>query len=203
MAALQSSLRAQLQASLEQVSFAAAGSGAAGGAGAAPGAEVAAGVSTARVVARINRQLHEATPPEKYATFFLAIYDEATSELTYTNAGHLPPLLIRRDAPPDSAPQELDITGTVVGLFPSIEYGESRIKLEPGDLLVCFTDGATESENAFGEMFGEQRLVENIAAHAHLPEEGMIQAALAAVREWTGTGELADDFTILLARRLG
>jgi len=202
MAALQSSLRAQLQASLEQVSFAAAGSAAAAGSGAAPGTEVAAGVSTARVVARINRQLHEATPPEKYATFFLAIYDEATSELTYTNAGHLPPLLIRSGAPPDSAPQELEVTGTVVGLFPSIEYGESRVKLGTGDLLVCFTDGATESENAFGEMFGEKRLVDTIVTSAHLTEDGMIQAALAAVREWTGAGELADDFTILLARRL-
>jgi len=76
------------------------------------------------------------------------------------------------------------------------------VKLGPGDLLVCFTDGATESENAFGEMFGEKRLVDTIVTSAHLTEDGMIQAALAAVREWTGAGELADDFTILLARRL-
>jgi phosphoserine phosphatase RsbU/P len=187
MAALQSSLRAQLQASVEQLSLAVTPSG----------TGVATGVSTARVVARINRQLHDVTPPEKYATCFLGIYDEATSELTYTNAGHLPPLLLR-----NGVPQELEISGTVVGLFASMEYAESRIKLEAGDLVVCFTDGATESENAFGEMFGEQRLVDTLTANAHLSEEGMIQAALGAVREWTGSGELADDFTILLARRV-
>ena len=200
MAALQSSLRAQLQASLEQVSIEAAGAAANSGAARDTRAEVGVGVcvSTSRVVARINRQLYEATPPEKYATFFLGIYEEASGELTYTNAGHLPPLLLRRSG----AQEELDVTGTVVGLFRSIEYGEARVKLDPGDLLVCFTDGATESENAFGEMFGEQRLVETIAANANRPDEHMIQATLSAVREWTGSEELADDFTVLLARRV-
>jgi sigma-B regulation protein RsbU (phosphoserine phosphatase) len=196
MAALQSSLRAQLQASLEQVSVEAVRAAANSGLSFDAGAAVC--VSTARVVARINRQLHEATPPEKYATFFLGIYEEASGDLTYTNAGHLPPLLLRRGG----AQEELDVTGTVVGLFPSIEYGEARVRLESGDMLVCFTDGATESENAFGEMFGEQRLVETIAANANRSEEDMIQAALSAVREWTGAGELADDFTVLLARRV-
>jgi len=178
MAALQSALRAQLQAALEPT---------------AP----AAPFSTARIVSRINRQLYETTPPEKYASFFLGIYDEASHELTYTNAGHLPPILLR-----SGNVHELEVTGSVVGLFPSPEFGESRIALESGDLLVCFTDGATESENAFGEVYGEQRLVETIAANAERPELLAIQAALTAVREWTGSGELADDFTVLLARRL-
>jgi sigma-B regulation protein RsbU (phosphoserine phosphatase) len=192
MAALQSSLRAQLQGSLEALSIAEA---------AASGGErqtkTASAVSTSRILARINRQLHDATSPEKYATFFLGIYDEASSALTYTNAGHLPPILIR-----GGVTQELEINGTIVGAFPSVQYTESRVPLEPGDLLVCFTDGASEPENPFGEMFGEERLAQVIAAHADLPEDRIIAMVLEKVQEWTGSQELPDDFTLLLARRI-
>jgi phosphoserine phosphatase RsbU/P len=163
-------------------------------------------------LARINRQLYEATSPEKYATFFLGIYDEASSTLTYTNAGHLPPIIIRNGGIRNGGiqnggignglPQELDVNGTIVGAFPSVQYTESRVELEPGDLLVCFTDGASEPENPFGEMFGEQRLAQVIAAHADLPEDRIIARVLAQVREWTGSQELPDDFTLLLARRI-
>lgn len=175
MSALQSAFRAQLQASLEHDGR----------------------FSPARIVARINRQLFETTPPEKYATFFLGVYDEASGDLTYTNAGHLPPFLLH-----GGEPQELEVTGTVVGLIPSCDYGQASINFAPGDLLVCFTDGATESENAFGEMFGEQRLLATIRANGQLPDARKIQAALQSVREWSGSEELADDFTMLMARRM-
>jgi len=174
MAALQSSLRAQLQA-----------------------AETAAAIPTAAIVARINRQLYDSTAPEKFASFFLGIYDEASSTLTYTNAGHLPPILIR-----NGAPRDLEVNGTIVGAFPSAEYTESAVRLEPGDVLVCFTDGASEPENPFGEVFGEQRLAEVIASHLDLPEDRIIATVLARVREWTGSQELPDDFTMLVARRI-
>jgi sigma-B regulation protein RsbU (phosphoserine phosphatase) len=192
MAALQSSLRAQLEGSLEALSIAEAAA-----AGGQPQTKTGSAVSTSRILARINRQLHEATSPEKYATFFLGIYDEASSALTYTNAGHLPPILIR-----NGVTQELEINGTIVGAFPSVQYTESRVLLEPGDLLVCFTDGASEPENPFGEMFGEQRLAQVIAAHTDLPEDRIIATVLEKVQEWTGSQELPDDFTLLLARRI-
>lgn len=185
MAALQSSLRAQLQDFIDAKET----------------------VPTSRIVARMNRQLYDSTAPEKFASFFLGIYDEASSTLNYTNAGHVPPVIIRRHSPNDGSGsgrvQELDGNGTVVGMFPSAEYTESCVKLDPGDLLVCFTDGASEPENPFGEEFGEQRLAQGIAAHADLPEDRIIATVHNQVREWTGSQDLPDDFTLLLARRVG
>ena len=81
--------------------------------------------STARMVSELNQQLHATTSPEKYATFFFAIYDQATGLLTYTNAGHLQPVLFR-----DGAATPLDVNGTVVGAFPFSKYEESKLELQ-------------------------------------------------------------------------
>ena len=71
-----------------------------------------------------------------------------------------------------------------------------------GDLLVFYTDGITEPENAYGEMFGEERLIELVIRNAHCEESGIVSAITDAVREWTGTDELQDDMTLLLVRQL-
>jgi len=184
MAALQSSLRIQLQMPAEVL--------AGGGNG-----HLGAGISTSRLVSNLNRQLHSTTSAEKYATFFLGVYDESSSTFTYTNAGHLSPMLVR-----DGAVELLEVNGTVVGAFPFSEYDESRVQLRPGDLLVCYTDGVTEPENEYGEMFGEERLMELLLRNSQRPEEEIIQVVLDSVRQWTGSEELQDDMTLLLARRV-
>ena len=170
MASLQSSLRAQL----------------------AEGA-----VSTSQMVSRVNQQLHASTAPEKFATFCAGTFDETRGVFTYTNAGHLPPLVVR-----DGSVERLDVNGMVVGAFPAAKYTESQVELKCGDLLVFFTDGISEPENAYGEMFGEDRLAELISRHAHLNEDQIIEAVWKGVHEWSGDGELADDMTLLLARKL-
>ena len=96
----------------------------------------------------------------------------------------------------------LEVTGTIVGAFPFVRYEESTIQLAPGDLLVCFTDGITEPENEYGEMFGEERLIELVLRHAGGEDEELIEAATEAVRHWTGSPELQDDMTMLVARRI-
>jgi sigma-B regulation protein RsbU (phosphoserine phosphatase) len=154
-------------------------------------------LSTSHLVSRLNTQLHAYTSPEKYATFCFGIFDEPTGIFTYTNAGHLPPLLVR-----DGAAERLDVNGTVVGAFPFAKFDESRLELKSNDLLVCFTDGITEPENEYGEMFGEDRLIELIARSSHLNDEQIVEVVLEAVREWTATDELQDDMTVLLARRV-
>ena len=185
MATLQSSLRAQLQSWLEVAATV-------GGIGTAmlP-------VSTSQLVSRLNNQLHSYTSPEKYATFLLGVYDEPSGSFTYTNAGHLPPVLVR-----GGAGTRLDVNGTVVGAFPFSIYGESRIGLASGDLLVCFTDGVTEPENEYGEMFGEDRLVDLVVRNAHRSEQEIIDLVISSVRQWTASEDLQDDMTMLLARRL-
>ena len=154
-------------------------------------------IDVAKLVSALNKQIFAYTSPEKYATFFFALFDEKSRTLTYTNAGHLSPLLIR-----NGDVLSLDTNGTVVGAFPFSKYDESCLTLTPGDLLVCYTDGITEPENAYGEEFGEERLIDLVKKHAHREDHEIVGIVLDAVRSWTGTAELFDDMTLLLAREV-
>lgn len=152
-------------------------------------------LSTAVLVSSLNGQLYKTTSPEKYSTFFLGVFDTCTSRFTYTNAGHLPPILFRK-----GKVTNLEIDGTVVGAFPFSDYGESYVDLEPGDLLLCYTDGITEPENAYGEMFDQDRLIETVQRNLGKTEEQILDAVVEAVLAWTGAGELQDDMTLVVAR---
>lgn len=164
--------------------------------GVAPqGAAGAVLLSAAEVVERLNRQLFESTPVEKYATFFFAEYNAGTRQLTYTNAGHLPPVLFRR-----GAIQRLETGGTVVGLFWPLGYEQAVLQLEPGDLLLAFTDGITEPENSYGEEFGEARVLEVARRGLGGPPELLVEEIYRSVNEWTGSPELQDDMTLLVAK---
>jgi phosphoserine phosphatase RsbU/P len=154
-------------------------------------------IISSQVVSKLNKQIFAHTSPEKYATFFFAMFDALTSTLTYTNAGHLSPLLLRNG---DVIP--LDSNGTVVGAFPFSKYNESCVVLNPGDLLICYTDGITEPENAYGEEFGEDRMVDLVKRNAHREDKEIISLVLDAVRSWNGSPELHDDMTLLLARQV-
>src|SRR5574340_378542 len=184
MATIQSTIRTQLATAAPMAV-------AAGNGGAQPQ------VSTARLVAQLNRQLYANTSPEKYATFYFALYEESTNTLSYTNAGHVPPLLIR-----GGRPMPLEVTGTVVGAFPFSQYQEQRVQLAPGDLLVTYTDGIIEPENEYGEMFGEERLKNVLLKHSGAGCDEIIARTMEAVNQWTGAGELQDDMTMLVARRI-
>jgi sigma-B regulation protein RsbU (phosphoserine phosphatase) len=153
--------------------------------------------SAARLVSQLNQYLYANTSPEKFSTLCLGLYDEADGSFVYTNGGNVPPALVR-----GGVVERLEVNGTVVGAFPHAEYGESRIVLQPGDLLVFFTDGVTEPENEFGEMFGEERFLDLLARNAHLDEHEIMRTVIESVRAWTGSEELQDDMTLLLARRL-
>jgi sigma-B regulation protein RsbU (phosphoserine phosphatase) len=154
-------------------------------------------LSTALMVSRLNKQLYANTSPEKYATFYFALYDEKTQTLTYTNAGHLQPILLRK-----GVPELLEVTGTVVGAFPFSSYEEKNIQLASGDVLVAYTDGMIEPENEYGEMFGEQRLTDLLAKNVDRDSGEIIARVMEAVLQWSGdAAELSDDMTMLVARR--
>ena len=154
-------------------------------------------LSTAKLVSNLNRQLYATTAPEKYATFYFALYDDSTHSLTYTNAGHLAPILLR-----GNTILTLDSTGTVVGAFPIARYAEKTVEMQQGDTLVAYTDGIIEPENAYGEMFGEERLQDLLLKHAKADSQEIIARTMEAVNEWTGSSELQDDMTMVVARRL-
>ncbi|MBM3737690.1 MAG: HAMP domain-containing protein [Acidobacteria bacterium] len=151
----------------------------------------------ATVISRLNQQLHANTSPEKYATFFFAIYDDESGQLTYANAGHLPPLLVR-----NGVVSKLEVTGTVVGAFAQARYEERAIRLESGDLLAVFSDGLPEPENEFGEMFGDKRLEALLSQSGSAELTQLSTDVIAEVRKFTGSSELTDDLTLLVARRL-
>jgi sigma-B regulation protein RsbU (phosphoserine phosphatase) len=154
-------------------------------------------LSTSRMVATLNRQLYATTAPEKYATFYFAMYEETNHSLRYTNAGHLSPMLVS-----GGAIQMLGSTGTVVGAFPIARYEEKTVPLEHGDILVAYTDGVVEPENAYGEMFGEDRLQDMLLKFAKADSSELIARVMEAVDQWTGGGELQDDMTMVVARRI-
>jgi phosphoserine phosphatase RsbU/P len=145
----------------------------------------------------LNRHLYQSTQPEKYATMFLGFYDDMKNRLTYSNAGHLPPIVLARDG----SVRRLTAGGTVVGLFPDCDYGEETVELYQGDIFIAFSDGMTEPENDFGE-FGEERLIETIAAYRDLPLPRITEHAVSAIQDWIGATEQPDDITLVLARRM-
>lgn len=143
----------------------------------------------------LNRHLFHSTQPEKYATLFLGVYDGGSRTMTYSNAGHLPPLIIGQDG----SVRRLEIGGTVIGLFDDMTYEESQVVLRPNDIFVAYSDGITEPENEFGE-FGEQRLLELIRDHRNLPLARISEIVTTAVQDWIGAAEQPDDVTLVLAR---
>jgi sigma-B regulation protein RsbU (phosphoserine phosphatase) len=153
--------------------------------------------SPAQMLWLLNRHLFQSTQPEKYATLFLGFYDDEKHRFTYANAGHLPPIVLAADG----AVRRLETGGTVVGLFPDCDYAEETVELYPGDIFIAFSDGITEPENEFGE-FGEDRLIETVAAHRQQPLERITEHVISAVQDWIGSTEQPDDITVVLARRI-
>jgi sigma-B regulation protein RsbU (phosphoserine phosphatase) len=152
-------------------------------------------ISPGALLGLLNHQLYESTPPEKYATLFLGIYDGRSHRLTYSNGGHLPPILIGRDG----AVRRLEAGGTVVGLFDNMTYDEGCVEMHPGEIFLAYSDGVTEPENEFGE-FGEDRLIDLVSTNRALPLVQISQTVTAAVDDWIGDNEQPDDITLVLAR---
>ncbi len=152
---------------------------------------------TAGLVTRLNSHVFKNTSDDRYATFFYAVYDSDTKMLTYTNAGHLAPFFVT-----ESGVQSLDTGGTVVGLFEDYPYTQGTLKIEPGSLLVAFSDGLTEPENVYGEEFGMQRLKDEILRQRTIPAQRLAENLIAAAEQWAGTPEQADDITVVVARMM-
>lgn len=168
MASLQASLRSQVAAGAQDLSL---------------------------MMEQLNRLLYDASPGNRYATFFYANYQPQTRLLQYVNAGHNAPFLLRA-----GQVMRLTIGGPCVGLLPVARFETGRIPLQPGDLLVGFTDGISEAENAAQAEFGEEALLAVLQAHQHLPLEALVQQIMAATDGFVAGAPQHDDMTILVAR---
>jgi phosphoserine phosphatase RsbU/P len=152
-------------------------------------------ISPGALLGLLNHQLYESTPPEKYATLFLGVYDGRSHRLTYSNGGHLPPILIAKNG----GIRRLEAGGTVIGLFDNMTYEEGSVEMKPGEIFLAYSDGVTEPENDFGE-FGEQRLIDLVSDNRNLPLPQISQLVTTAVEHWIGDNEQPDDVTLVLAR---
>jgi putative ABC transport system permease protein len=162
-------------------------------------------VAPPRLVALINQFVYRSTPGSKYATFFYGQLDERHRQLRYVNAGHNAPYLLRagRQSTAGSAPpqiEELTIGGTVVGMFPDMEYEEATVELFPGDVLLAFTDGVPEAHNPENEEFGEERLQALLRQTAHLPADEISARIAVEMNNWIGDAEQYDDLTFIVMK---
>jgi sigma-B regulation protein RsbU (phosphoserine phosphatase) len=152
----------------------------------------AAGRNCAELVAEVNRTLFATTSSERFVTMFYAVYDPADSTLTYTNAGHCPPLWIQ-----PSQTTRLESLILPAGILPEVPLLQESIQLTPGDLLLVYSDGVTEACNGGGEEFGEARLLEILKAARRHSIEPFCGAILDAVKDFTDGAHQADDLTVL------
>src|SRR5262249_54555885 len=131
-------------------------------------------------------------PEGKYITFFYGLFETASRRFVYANAGHNPPLLVRRDG----QTSRLSEGGIVLGLFPESRYEQGEVRLAAGDRLLCFTDGITEAGNDAGELFGEERLLRLLVEHRKQGASELRETILSAVADFSG-GNFQDDMTLV------
>jgi sigma-B regulation protein RsbU (phosphoserine phosphatase) len=153
--------------------------------------------ATARqIVVRANQILVETVRPQDFVTAFIGVLNPDTGEVTYCNAGHNPPVLMARDG----TYRELESGGPVLGVMRDVDWTDGRFVLRD-EVLVCYTDGATEARNAADEEFGEARFIESVRANLQLMPYRMCTALYGRVRAFVGAAPQSDDTTYLAIRR--
>jgi phosphoserine phosphatase RsbU/P len=151
----------------------------------------------AELVSTLNRLLCQSTGPASYVTFFYAQFDARTSALGYVNAGHNPPLLVRKDCEPR---ERLDLGGPVLGIFEGCGYEQGAVSMQPGDVFVGYTDGVVEALDTRGEEFGERRLRDCIVSSADLTAEEICARVVGRVDEWCADTPQHDDLTLVVLK---
>jgi len=153
----------------------------------------------AALVTRLNRIITTNCPSNRFISFFIAVLDPKSNELAYVNAGHNPPLLVRRDG----SLQKLEGTGLILGILPIAQYEQQTCRLEPGDVVVLFSDGVTEATRPdIDEEFGEDRLAKTLAELSSQSAQSIIEGINQRVYDFTGGAPPADDITLVVAKRL-
>ena len=146
----------------------------------------------------INRLMYSSTTDGKYASLFYGFYDDLSRLLVYVNAGHIPPILYRKDG----SVHRLKTGGMVVGMMPDRTYRQETVQLQPGDILLIFSDGITEAMNEKEEEFGEERLLDLISDVANLPAASFSDAILDRIATYVGPAPQHDDSTLVVIKVL-
>jgi sigma-B regulation protein RsbU (phosphoserine phosphatase) len=172
-------------------------------------------MALSRIVVRVNATWYRQQPSDAirnsntiiandaksgmFVTLWYGLLDSAARRLTYVNAGHNPPILLRAA---DRSLAELPATGIAMGVLNDATYGQESIAMQPGDILVLYTDGITEAEDENLAMFGTERLQQVILAASALPADAICTGILDAVKTFTGDHPQSDDITLIVIRSL-
>ncbi len=147
------------------------------------------GTTLASRLSNLNSAIYASTPPDKYSTLFCGVINPQRTELTYVNAGQIMPMLVR-----GGELQRLEDSGVPIGLLPAIQYEQSTVKLAPGDLIICMSDGITEAENAGGDFWEETRVGEVAARCTGLE---VVQELVKGADAFANGHEQSDDMTVV------
>lgn len=158
------------------------------------------GLEAARLIARLNVQIAKHSPASRFITFFYGLYDPRTGDLQFVNAGHLPPIIRRASGSFERITGSTG-SGLALGMFEEAKYDTNQIRLDPGDVLVMYTDGITEAENPEGRAFEDAGLEEVIGRTWMLDPRQMGAAIISAVETYAQDVRLGDDLTALVLKR--
>jgi len=147
----------------------------------------------AAAVANVNRLVYEASASNRYATFFYGQYDPVRRTFDYVNAGHNPPMLFR-----GNEVIRLEAGGTVIGLVEGAPYQQGSVCINPGDILIAFTDGISEAMNLDDEEWGEDRLMETVRNSNVKTSQDLLERIFAAATEFAGAAPQHDDMTLVV-----
>jgi len=145
---------------------------------------------------RLDQAVARNSPDNRFITLFFAVVEPEKKEMTYCNAGHNPPLLVRADG----SVERLEVLGSVLGMLPELGYEERTCSFGPGDMLVVFSDGVTEAESPAGEEYGDESLAEWLIGTKTTCAAELVEGILLEVDRFTEGAPAGDDVTVLVAR---
>jgi sigma-B regulation protein RsbU (phosphoserine phosphatase) len=156
--------------------------------------------SPAEVMSQLHKLFKHNIRFETFVTFFIGAFDSSTKTLTFSNAGHLPPLVLRNNKSKKESVEMLWPTGAAIGLVEEAEFAEKTIELQKEDLLVLYTDGITEAVNPQNKEFGRERLIKLSQQVNNAPVKKVVQEIRQSLEEFCGGKPLADDTTIVICK---
>jgi len=164
-------------------------------------ASVRAQVETERplteIMSRLNKSIHHNVRGERFITLVLAEVDTQEGSVRYVNGGHNPPIVLRKSGTFES----LTEGGLLLGIMPEAAYSAGTLQLQPGDILVLYSDGVTEARDSADEEFGEARLMEFLTESSAMRPEEMVEALIQRVHDFSSRGKPSDDVTVVVMRR--
>jgi len=155
------------------------------------------GLTPGETIARLNRLLNRRIPQNRFVTFFFGVLDPERHTLTYVNAGQNPPCRVRAGA----EVERLEPTGPPLGLLADASFQTRTLEILPGDVVVCFSDGATEGRGPSDEEFGEARLIEIVRQDLSSTPEAIVDRIAAAVESHCAASPRQDDITLVVLKR--